>query len=868
MTSMRSLSFLSTVAVALATLGAAQQQCLQPTAGFHVDGVGNPSTFFMGVAGHDDGNGPALFVAGLSLGHAGADAAIGLARFDGTQWSDTGVPMGIWDMALYDDGNGEVLYVVDAAPTIFTWNGATLVPLADQPNDVVYGFDVVDVGTGPELYVTGRFTQVGSLPAPGLARWNGSTWSALPAGNDVRVPFEAFDSGAGLQLYGVSHGVNGTAHCEPSLVRLDGGSWTSLATFDSATACVAVNDLHVHDFGSGPALYVAGKFATVDGVTMGGLVRWNGATFSAFGNVAGETTQLMTFDDGSGTALYAAMSAFNAPTRWSGSSWQSVGGGLGEPNGQLSTFARVLGTFDDGSGAKLVAAGSFEASDTAPAYGAARWNGATWSGLGSGGQGLGAVPRVEVLDDGSGAKLYAYGALFGAGNVLANHVARWNGSAWTTIGSGLSLAIGGSVSDLETFDDGNGPALYASGFFGVGGNNYGVARFDGAQWLELGNTLPLKVWVLAVHDGQLFAGANSSPYRWTGSTWQMLGSGTNGAVLALADFDGFLYATGEFNIAGGVAASGVARWSSDTGWQNAGIAVDGGTSNMVVHDDGTGAALYLVGNGATKRLQGGVWTLLPPPSGELSSVDLGLGRPSLVACGKSLSGSPLQVWTGTSWVDMTSDVTDKPARSIAALPSGSSCAPDVFVAGDFTKWGGVVSHHVAQLSLCGEPGIAYCFGDGTLSTPCPCTPPNTVPSPSGAPGHGCANSFDLDGAKLCAVGTVDPDTVTLRVSGQTPAGFTQFFKGNVEIPGGFAIFDGVRCVGGTFIRFGAQNAVLGTAFYPNPALGFATPLSAIGGTPVGSGQTGHYQTIYRNVAANFCSAGLLNFSNALRITWN
>jgi hypothetical protein len=216
---------------------------------------------------------------------------------------------------------------------------------------------------------------------------------------------------------------------------------------------------------------------------------------------------------------------------------------------------------------------------------------------------------------------------------------------------------------------------------------------------------------------------------------------------------------------------------------------------------------------------------------------------------------------------MTSDLVDDRVHTLALVPGTSSCSPVLFAAGGFTKWGSTITHKIAKLTLCGEPGNAYCFGDGSLATPCPCVPPNTVPNPSGASGHGCANSFNLDGAKMCAVGTTNPDTVTLRVSGLTPIGFTQFFKGNAQNSTGVAFADGVRCVDGTIFRFGGQNAVLGTAYYPNPSIGLVAPISN-GGTPPGSGAVGYYQAIYRNATPNFCTIDTLNITNAVQITWN
>lgn len=165
------------------------------------------------------------------------------------------------------------------------------------------------------------------------------------------------------------------------------------------------------------------------------------------------------------------------------------------------------------------------------------------------------------------------------------------------------------------------------------------------------------------------------------------------------------------------------------------------------------------------------------------------------------------------------------------------------------------------------PGSAYCFGDGTLWTPCPCAPPNTVPNPSGAHDAGCANSFNLAGAQLLAAGDINPDGVVLMGEGLPPVSFTFFVMGSATSEDGIANGDGVRCVDGALIRFGAQNAVSGTTTYPNVGLGLTQPLSLVSGTQSGSGVTRQYQIFYRNTAPNFCSAGTTNWSSAYRIVW-
>ena len=100
----------------------------------------------------------------------------------------------------------------------------------------------------------------------------------------------------------------------------------------------------------------------------------------------------------------------------------------------------------------------------------AKWNGSSWSALGSGIGGQGSftrVPALAVSDDGSGPALYAGGYFTTAGGVAASNIATWNGSSWSPLGSGVSggsLAVAG-VHAMAAFDVGTGPALYAGGGF-------------------------------------------------------------------------------------------------------------------------------------------------------------------------------------------------------------------------------------------------------------------------------------------------------------------------------------------------------------------------------------------------------------------
>ncbi len=98
----------------------------------------------------------------------------------------------------------------------------------------------------------------------------------------------------------------------------------------------------------------------------------------------------------------------------------------------------------------------------------AKWNGSAWTALGTGMNS--AVSELAV--DGSG-NLYAGGSFTTAGGVAANRIAKWNGSAWSALGTGMN----GDVKALAVDGSGN---LYAGGGFTTAGGK--VSAFA-AKWI-------------------------------------------------------------------------------------------------------------------------------------------------------------------------------------------------------------------------------------------------------------------------------------------------------------------------------------------------------------------------------------------------
>lgn len=231
-------------------------------------------------------------------------------------------------------------------------------------------------------------------------------------------------------------------------------------------------------------------------------------TFLPAHRIDGPVHHMVTFDDGGGRALYAGGAFRRAGgrrvghvARWDGAAWSSLGTGT-------DGWVEALAVFDDGSGAGpcLFAGGTFKDAGGMPCNNIARWDGNAWSPLGSGTNGQ--VAALTVFDDGSGPALYAGGTFLSAGGAPASNVAKWDGSSWTPVGDGLL----GIVLCLQVFDSGGGPELYVGGsfFHGVHPELATVARLRGSRWFPVGGDIAGGASHLGVYDEgagpRLFAG--------------------------------------------------------------------------------------------------------------------------------------------------------------------------------------------------------------------------------------------------------------------------------------------------------------------------------------------------------------------------
>ena len=165
-------------------------------------------------------------------------------------------------------------------------------------------------------------------------------------------------------------------------------------------------------------------------------------------------------------------------------------------------------------------------------------------------------------------ELIAGGVFTTAGGVDASKIARWNGSIWQPLGSGVSG--GGIYQGVYALTVYNGE-LIAGGYFkesgGVDVNS--IAAWNGNSWKALGGGIDQDVHCLTAYSGELIAGGGyfeaggvsaKSIARWDGSSWKAMGSGMNSIVKALTVYNGELIAGGSFTSAGGRSSYYWARW--------------------------------------------------------------------------------------------------------------------------------------------------------------------------------------------------------------------------------------------------------------------------------------------------------------------
>jgi hypothetical protein len=462
-----------------------------------------------GYAWHSMGN-PGwveTFALGTYNGEFYAHGFLGnaLRKWTGTDWAVVGslalVDYNTMVRALVEyEGKliigGERFLEIDGLRGLFAYDGSAFVDMGNKP-DLGLGA-ILDLAVyAGELYVAGSFEMTtDSIATSGIARWNGSTWSAVEG--------------------------------------------------RSAAGSVLVEGLHV---GSAPGvayalavhenkLVISGNFDHAGDLPVSNICSWDASTmlWEDLGGGSSETIPSLAsvggrLFAGAGTMTFGDQTIENL-AQWDGVRWAPVGSGASNTVLEVAQY-----------GGNLAVVGFFKSAGGLQAEHLAIWDGQEFSSmLIPGGQGL--DDRLHALVH-SGGSLVAVGRFPFAGTQRVNHVAAWDGTQWSDLAGGSNAQIHCALAD--------GADLIVGGEFSqIGGieANY-VARWDGTSWHAYGVGPPEAVTAMTVHDGELYVGGevgfDGYLRRWNGSSWQTIDLGPfNRRVEALASYGGELIASSEF----------------------------------------------------------------------------------------------------------------------------------------------------------------------------------------------------------------------------------------------------------------------------------------------------------------------------------
>ena len=276
------------------------------------------------------------------------------------------------------------------------------------------------------LIAAGDFQYAGGVPANNIAAWNGSRWIALGAGLNGRV--EALAMYKGMLYAGGSFLFAGNTEVN-FIARFNGKRWLPVSSGMKST----VKALTVYN----NELIAGGYFSPANGSPYNYIAKWNGDKWTALGaGVSGGTQGQVMALTVHGTDLIAGgffTSAggvtCNHVAKWNGTAWSGIGSGA--ENG-VSGIVYALTPFNG----ELAVGGLFLSAGTLPVHHIAKWNGAAWSTMGDGfsdNSGTYGVMSLGVYHN----ELIAGGGFTKSGTMPMSSISKWNGSQWSSLGSGV-----------------------------------------------------------------------------------------------------------------------------------------------------------------------------------------------------------------------------------------------------------------------------------------------------------------------------------------------------------------------------------------------------------------------------------------------
>lgn len=266
--------------------------------------------------------------------------------------------------------------------------------------------------------------------------------------------------------------------------------------------------------------------------------------------------------------------------------WSTLGEGMATTSPDGVAWVNSLAMYNG----ELYAGGVFDSAGGIAVNRIAKWNGTNWSTVGTGVTGQ---VRAMII---YGGELFVGGFFNNAGGIAAKNIAKWNGTNWAPVGTGVNKG----VLDFAIFNG----ELYAGGTFDTAGSVVAnrIAKWNGVDWAPVGGGIDpdwyadhlTVVYSLTVHNGILYAGggfdtAGTVPAnniaKWDGSSWSALNLGLSGGIVySLANYNGDIYAGGSFWRTGGNDyVNHIAKWNG-TSWLTVGEGTEFASAALAVYD--------------------------------------------------------------------------------------------------------------------------------------------------------------------------------------------------------------------------------------------------------------------------------------------
>ncbi len=599
---------------------------------------------------------------------------------------------------IVSDGQGN-LYIGGAIGAINNtvvkgiakWDGTSWSALGSGIDGRV---DAIAIANG-NVYVAGDIRFAGGVAVNNVAKWNGTSWSALGSGiGSGSVQGVLAIAASNNDVY-VGGDFNANGGFPNFVAHWDGTSWTSMGTgMNNSVYALAV---------SGGNVYAGGFFTTAGGVTATGIAKWDGTAWTAVGSGVSNRVKSIAVSGANiyvgGSFTSAGGNSANSVAKWDGSSWSALGTGI--DGGEVRAITV--------SGSDVYVGGTFTTAGGLSAIRVAKWNGSVWSQMGSGIDGSPlngtvAVNGIAVL----GNTLLTGGEFDTAGGVNARKIAKWSANTWTAF-------QGNSLDSVVRSVAVSGTDVYIVGSFTNAGsvtvNN--VAKWDGSNWSALGSGIPGGYLnSVAVSGNNVYVGGNFSSAggvsanniaKWDGNVWSGLGSGVSfGSVFTILAAGSDIYAGGAFTSAGGTIANHIAKWNG-TSWTGLNSAIVSEVSSIVK----SGNFLY-VGTATTTldssyyflKYDGTTWTPLGNgmTGGGVSSIAVS-GTDIYVAGGFNsvggVSATRVAKYNGSSWSALGSGLPSGTFGN-ASIIKIAIIGSDLFAVGDFTTAGGNPAEHIAK----------------------------------------------------------------------------------------------------------------------------------------------------------------------------